>query len=142
MLISRKDKMVIRDLAKRQLELANSPKMIDLKKEWIRHNDCKPGRAMVTVEWGTFHQEVLPPLLKTKGKLARILEQYILSGFVGHELFDDDSVVKDYIGVPKFIDFVPFGMRVKVDRMNDSVGHHFVEQIKDLGEDFGKLKKS
>lgn len=142
MLVSRKDKAIIRDLAKTQLEYANSEKMAQLKKEWIRHNDCVPGRPMVTIEWETFKQEALFPLLKTKGIIAREIEKIILGNYLGQMLFEDDSIVKNYIGIPKQSGFVPFGLKKEVQNIKDGLGHHFVAKIKDLEEDFDKLKKS
>lgn len=142
MLISKKDKNIIRDRAKRQLELASSTEMSELKKEWIRNNDCKSGRALVTVEWGTFQQEVIPPLLKCEGKLARVIETQILGNYVGQELFHDDSIVNDFVTLGNYSWFKPFNIKVKVDRFEGSVGHHFQEVIKDLKEDFHLLKPS
>lgn len=142
MIVSKKDKLILRDLAKTQLEFANSPENIALKKEWIRNNECIKGRPMITVEWGTFEKEAIGPLLKTEGKIAREIEKKILSGYVGQMLFGDDSVVNDYIALPKCSYFKPFGLKVKVDKLEDSVGHHFVEQIEDLADDFHKLKPS
>ncbi len=141
-MISSKDKQIIRDLAKTQLEYANLPYMQELKKEWTRHNDGILGRPMVTVEWGTFSQEAIDPLLQTKGKIAREIEKIILGSFLGQKLFKDDSVVNNFVGIQKLSSFKPFGLKVLVDHLDNSVGHHFVEQIKDLEEDFDKLKKS
>lgn len=142
LLISSSDKSIIRDAAKKQLELANKDSMRELKKEWVRHNDCIAGRPMVTVEWGTFEQEVFPTLLKCKGKLARTIEKQIISNYVGSELFKDDSVVNSYVGMPTISWFKPFGIKVKTDVIKGSVSHHFHEVLHDLGEDFALLKKS
>ena len=62
------DKAILRDLAKRQAEAAHSPNMRELKKEWMRHNTFQPGRPMITVELGTFAQDILPPMLQCQGE--------------------------------------------------------------------------
>lgn len=72
--ISQKDRNILRDLAKRQMEIANSQQMETLKKEWMRHNTFQPGRPMITVELGTFAQDILPPMLQCQGEKARQME--------------------------------------------------------------------
>ncbi|MEG0692494.1 MAG: hypothetical protein RR444_05370 [Oscillospiraceae bacterium] len=138
------DKKIIRDVALKQLFYANSKQMQQLKKEWYRHNECKAGRPMVTVEMGTFYNDVIPPLLQCQGELARSIESDIYCNFVNHALFDDDVIVPDYIGVDIPTYFTPFGINIAIDHASDpnSLGHHFVEVIKDLGNDFHLLKKS
>lgn len=138
------DRKIIREVAKKQLSYANSEKMQELKKEWYRHNECKQGRPMVTVETYTFQNDVIPPLLKCEGEFARSIESDIYSNFVNHALYEDDSVVPEYFGISIPTDFVPFDIDIKVDHASDpnSLGHHFAEVIKDLQDDFHLLKKS
>lgn len=143
-MIAAADKKIIREAASKQLSYANSPQMDALKKEWYRHNACQLGRPMITVEMWTFYNDIIPPLLKCSGELARKIESDLYSSLVNHSLFGDDSVVPDYFGLSVPTYFTPFGIDVKIENASDptSLGHHFVEVIKDLGDDFHLLKRS
>ena len=61
--ISEKDRIILRDLAKRQLELACSDTMKKLEKNWLANNMCRPNRPMVTIELGTFQNDVIPGIV-------------------------------------------------------------------------------
>ena len=80
--ISPKDRKILRDLAKHQYEVSQSEQMEELTKLWTDHNDCKPSRPVLTVELGTFADDVIPPLLKCEGKQAREIESRLWSNLV------------------------------------------------------------
>lgn len=142
-MISNKDKIIIEDLAKKQLELAKSEKMENLKKLWLKSNTLKAERPMVTVELWTFADEVLPGLMKCEGEQAREIEAMLLSNIVNTTLFGDDTVVRDYIPVCITKSFTPFNIPVEREfSQSGGVGHHFKEAITDLDKDFHKLGKS
>lgn len=140
--ISSKDRQILQDLAKKQFMFSQSEQMQQLRQEWTDHNDCHGKRPMITVELGTFAQDVIPDLLKCEGELARSIEWDLHSNIVNHELFHDDSIVKDYIPIGRFTKFVPFDIPIQIDHVDNSVGHHFVEVIHDLQQDFHLLKPS
>ena len=143
--INQKDREILRDLAKRQAEIANSPQMKKLKEEWMRHNTFQPGRPMITVELGTFAPDMLPPMLQCQGEQARQMEWALRSNLVNYELFQDDTVVRDHIPVGWNTWFLPFNLPVKiqhVEGVDNSLGHHFVPAIEDFEEDFHKLGRS
>jgi len=146
--ISKKDREILRDLAKKQVELSNSSKMAKLRKDWEEHGSFKTSsRPMILIETGTFKDDIIPPLLKCEGKSALKLEEELLLETVNHTLYGDDTVVKDYISVKPHLTFIPFGIEVKSFFAKDSkgqtsLGHHFVSVLKDLEEDFFKLGKS
>lgn len=143
MVITAKDKQILRETAAHQMELATTPRNQELEKLWIRHNACKGERPTVYIEWGTFAGEVIDPLLRCEGEEARRIEYALYSNFIGQELFHDDSVVPAYMPVKIKTWFVPFGIEVKVDHASrGSIGHHFHEVLCDLEEDFHKLGKS
>lgn len=143
MSISPSDRNILRDLAKQQLELAKSPKNESLIQAWKEHGAFKKGsRPMIMIELGTFAPEILPPLQKCEGDEARKLEWMLLSNIVNRTLFDDDTIVNDYLPVSMRSYFVPFGLEVKVEHAGDSLGHHFIPYLHELEEDIHLLKKS
>lgn len=141
--ISQKDRQILRDLASHQYELSQTEEMKALRRLWTDHNDCKPSRPLLTVELGTFAQDVVPQLMRCEGEKARQIEWQLHSNLVNHEIFKDDSIVPDHWSVGYHTWFEPFDIPVKVEHTQEGgLGHHFVEVIKDLGEDFHKLNRS
>ena len=70
--MTQKELIRIRDLAKQQAEIAHSPKMQMLQAEWTALNDCRSGaRPMITVELGTFAEDILPALMQCESEQAR-----------------------------------------------------------------------
>ncbi len=136
-----KDLARIRALAKEQLEIANQPQMKTLAQEWTALNDGKMLRPMVTVELGTFADEVIPGLLQCESEEGRSLEWMLLSNIVNHKYFGDDTFVKDFIPVSFSSFFEPFDIEVKRYH-KEGVGHRFLPALSDLEEDFHKLKPS
>lgn len=142
--ISLKDREILREVAKKQFEMSQTPEMKSLGKEWILHNDCKSDRVMVVIEWQTFWQEVILPLLNCEGEIARMLESQLYGGFVGKMLFEDDSIVRDHFPIKQQNNFRPFDIEVGVTYSEDGggIGHHFKEVIHDLEADFHLLCQS
>jgi hypothetical protein len=145
MIISQKEKEILRELAKKQFELATSPKMVNLKKEWILHNTLKGNRPMITIELWTFAEDIIPPLMKCESDDARAIENIFYHNIVNHTLFHDDTVINDYFSVGYNMWFKPFDIDVKIKHTSqnqNSLGHHFIPVISDLEADFDKIKKS
>ncbi len=136
-----KDLARIRALAKEQLEIANKPQMQTLQKEWTALNDGKYIRPMITVELGTFADEVIPGLMQCETEEGRKWEWMLLSNIVNHKYFGDDTFVRDYIPVSYGSYFTPFDIEVKRYH-KEGVGHRFIPAICDLEEDFDKLGPS
>ena len=137
-----KDMKILKDLAKRQLEIAKSEKMQKIHKDWLLHNTFKGDRPMITVEVGSFAQDIIPDLLQCEGDEARSWEYTLRCNIINHEVFGDDTIVKDFIPVYLSSYFKPFGIDVKTNYAKDSLGRQFVPFLEDLEKDFHKLKKS
>ena len=145
--ISGRDREILRETAKRQLELANEDSNKERIQKWYLHNDLKGDRPMIHLEMGTFAQEILPERMKCTGEFARWAEGVMYGNFLNQELFDDDRVTPDYFPAPYDTWFSLFDIPVKVDHTTDasgreSLGHHFVPVLRDLEEDYEKLKPS
>ena len=144
LIISEKDKEILRETAKEQMEFAQSLTNQKKVNEWYLHNACKGERPLIHLELDTFEQEVLPLFMKCEGKDAREIERQLYKNFINAKLFEDDKVVPDYFGVPYETWFTLFGINVHVEKSKeaDSVGHHFVEVLGDLEEDYEKIGKT
>ncbi|MCL2426084.1 MAG: hypothetical protein FWD05_07080 [Oscillospiraceae bacterium] len=141
-IISNKDRIILRDLAKKQLEYAKSDENADTIQNWYRHNACEGERPMVHLELWTFQDEVIPKRLRCESERAREIESALYRNFLNHELFHDDFPVPNYFPLQKDIHLIPFSMKVKKTQAQGSVGHKFIHYIHDLEDDFEKLGES
>ncbi|MGN0802370.1 MAG: hypothetical protein ACI4MF_07245 [Candidatus Faecivicinus sp.] len=135
MQISSKDRETLRELAKRQAELAASPRNQQLMREWIAFgsNDA-PKRPMIRIEIDTFQHEILPALMRCEGAQARKIEARMLKPIANFTLFEDDTLVPAYYAVGDRLRFVPFGLPAKREETG-GLGHHFIPYLHDLEED-------
>ena len=83
--ISREDKKILRELAKKQLEYANMPENVKRREEWYLHNDLKGERPMIHLETATFEQEILPDRMRCGGAFARQVEKQLYGNFLNQE---------------------------------------------------------
>lgn len=145
--ISREDREILREAAKRQMEYANTELNLRRKKEWYLHNDLKGERPMVVLEMWSFNHEIIPQRLQCKGAFARDLEWGLYSSFLNQELLDDDQVTPDYYGINYDTWFRLFDIEIKEEFAQGAdgsigLGRHFIEVVGDLEEDYGKLKQT
>lgn len=144
MLISERE--ILRELAKKQLEIANSQKNLDIVTQWYRHAAQKPGRPMVHIEINTFQEETIEPKMRCSSADARELEYKLLHSFTNQELFGDDKPVAPYFQIDWKSWFHLFGFNIgKTFAENENgkaLGHHFNHVISDLEDDYEKLGKT
>ena len=143
--ISAKDREILREVAKRQLELANMESNKNRIKLWYKHNALQGERPMIHLEMWTFAQEILPQRLKCQGEFAKWVETQLYCNFLNQELFDDDRVTPDYFPLNYDTHFELFGIKIQVENTTgadgkQSVGHHFMSVVEDLEDDYDKLK--
>ena len=143
-LVSQSDRAILREVARRQLELANIDSNKARIREWYKHNALQGEKPMIHLEMATFEQEILPQRMKCEGAFARQIEHALYSNFLNQELFDDDRVTPDYYPLNYDTYFELFGIQIHVDHTDDgsgkeSLGHHFVSVIEDLEDDYDKL---
>ena len=144
--ISNKDKQILRDLARHQLELANSPKNKKLEQEWLALNTFRESRPMIHLELWTFENEVIPPLLQCESAEARELEGWLYRMFVNQELLGDDKPIPDYLPINWKAWFTLFGQEISATHVKEGdasgLGHKFNHVIEDLEDDYHKLGAS
>lgn len=140
--ITQKDRRVLRELAKRQLEIASSQQMKSRVQEWYAHNDCSGEVPLIVIETETFPNEIPLEESRCESDFAKSVEAELLKTLANHEHVPDDKVVPDVfcINVPTW--FKPFGLEVKRHDLLGSIGHQFLHQIGDLENDFELLGKS
>lgn len=141
--ISEKDRRILRDLARKTMELANSERNRRIYADWMANGESKiqVTRPLIRIELDSFQQEILPPLMRCEGDAARRIEANLLRPIVNFTLFEDDTLVPDYYGVSHMYQFTPFNLPVKVQQ-SGGLGHHFIPYLTDLEEDEHLLQPS
>ena len=141
MTISQKDRAILRELAKQQVELAASERNQELTRLWTTTGGKNQERPMIRIELGTFEHEYLPELMQCEGDIARSMERQMRMPMINFTQFEDDELVPDYFGVSVGYSFTPFDLPVKRQETG-GVGHHFIPYLTDLEEDEHLLGKS
>lgn len=145
-MISQKEREILRELAGRQLEIANSEENRQCVEAWYAHNDFTGKRPMLHIEIDTFEEELFPPMMRCTDAQARRLERDLYHNFYNFEVFRDDKAVPGYFPVEWKSYFHPFGFEVARQSPSDSgarqIGHRFLHPITDLERDFETLGPS
>ena len=137
----------LRDLAKKQMELANSPIMREREKMWYDHNECKGSRPMIAVGEGHYWREIFPDL-QCEDALAREMEYALQNQVQRVHWIGDDRVTPDFYALNYGVRGPVGGLgekSVKAGSGNASdgtSGYHILPQIEIIEEDFHKLKPS
>lgn len=131
----------LRDLAKKQLELANQPFMKKREELWYQHNSLQGNRPIVLMEEITFWPEICP-VLKCSTPLAREMEEEFYKQIVGVELLGDDKVVAPYYRMEYELNYERFGVTQEKIVASEGLGFHFVPILEDLESDLKKLSYS
>jgi hypothetical protein len=143
--IIQEDCIVLRELAKKQLEYSQLPIMQERTRLWYKHNDLKGERPMIHIEIWTFEQDILPKL-RCQTEIGRTIETALYRNFINYERIDDDRVVPPYYPIAWNTWFQLFGVNIEREHSEDSnsgnLGHRFKHIISDLEEDFQKLGQS
>ena len=140
------ERIYLRELAKRQAEIAALPIMAARKQQWTDMNDGKPGtRPPFAIETWTFDRDFMPASIFTcQSDLGRRLESGFLRHIRHHEILHDDHVCPDTIDMGWHVWCDPFGIDIKTDYVKDSegvtTGYHFNCPITDLCDGFAMIK--
>jgi len=139
--ISAKDREILRELAKKHLEYANSPENEAILKKWKALEQGRRETPTVRLLYSNFTHEVVGPRQRCEGETARRMEAKMLSALVGRELFDDDTPLSPTFDIGWRTWARPFGIDNKVTRSTVvRNGFHIDPVIEDLERDFDKLR--
>ncbi len=141
--ITKNEREYLRELAKRQLEIANLPIMKERTEEWYAHNAFEGKRPMIIIETNTFWPDMQPEK-KCESPFARYLEDQMLRNIVQHEKIDDDCICPDFIEIPLSIGAKEFGFDIKMSHSTDangiSLGYDWEHPFEFISEALDKVK--
>jgi len=113
-MISAKERTIIRDLAKRVVEIADLPVMAERRDMWTRHNRLERVRPMVLVFPEGCWMEILPhDSLECVDDEARWFEWGLRSRIVQYEDLHDDLVIEKNWVVGKVVRSSGWGLQAK-----------------------------
>lgn len=143
--ITQEERIYLRELAKKYLELANLQVMEERQKLWYSHNALKGVKPVIVMEYPSFADDITPAL-KCISPDAQEIEKNLILPIVNHELIDDDKVISPYYTVYWKIDIIPFGVNMDKtfaeDKNGKKIGFSQKHPISDLSKDFEKIKSS
>lgn len=139
--MTRQEKEYLRELARRQKELANLSVMEERKKLWYLHNELKGLRPMIVMEEETFLDEILPEL-KCVDLDARRMERQLLKTILPEQIFQDDKVVTDEFLIDVQVENRLFNVEMQKKFASDGIGYHIEPIIESLEEDMDILGES
>jgi len=146
LLVIKKDRNILRDLAGQVAEIAALPVQQETIGLWKALNSLKPVRPMVTIDQIPWHEmDVDGELsLQTEGDFCRGLETNLRRTLYGWKHMPVDMVVEPVVSIPKLIGGTDFGIktieeRAVIDANNDVVSHHYTDQL-EAEEDLQKIQ--
>lgn len=114
------EKMILRELSKRVLEIGSLPEMEARRVLWRKLNALRVERPMILVETGGVMNELLPILgLRCEGEWARAVETGLKLAIYHYENIHDDMVIEPRITFSEHISSDFYGVEL-VEHIGDS----------------------
>ena len=145
-LIESKDRIILRELAKKVAEIAHLPIQAEKKRLWRHLNGLNPERPMVCIDQVCWNEMDIDAKLslKCEDMECRAYEEKLRQILYQWEYFPVDMVVEPFIKVPRAVNNTGFGMAIKEETLATQgkeavVSHKFENQIKSM-DDVEKIK--
>lgn len=102
MTVSSNDRAILRDLAKRYMDLCESDRNVELKEEWRRLNNMEPCRPMIKVNDGLLGEEIAPhmPKVQVENELLLNPARRLNRMLNWNATLDDDQVFYPWLTLP------------------------------------------
>lgn len=143
-MVSQNDRTVIRELAKKYMELASLPVMAERKRQWKAVHDLRPQRPMILFETGWIDGFVRPDEILCEDPFLRRVEQSMRITIRHGEELGDDLVVEPHYRIGWRMNFSDYGVPVEIlsplHKEESSIAYSFSFPIA-TPDDIGKLKK-
>jgi hypothetical protein len=138
--ISRKDSLIIRDLAKRVAEIAAWPEQAEKKRLWLKHNAVGETPPLIFADPENAWYELIPSdKLQCQSNLARLWEFKLLKEIYWAEEIKDDRVVEPSFTTYYIYDDSSWGVEVEKVGGEDDGAYRWNAPLQSYA-DSGKLK--
>lgn len=140
-----KDRQILRELAKRQLEYANLDIMKKRKENWQKLNTGISTQPLIVIDNTAFPGILVPEAqLSCISDPARRIERELLTRIRNHEIIDDDKVIPDTFDIKKDVRIDFFGINIERTSSKDDsgmeLGYCINHPIRDITTDLSSLK--
>jgi hypothetical protein len=137
--ISAKDRDIIRDLAKRVVEIAAWPEQAEKKSLWLKHNALGETCPLIFADPENAWYELIPSdQLRCQSNLARLWEFRLLKELYWAEKIRDDRVIEPHFTTYYVYDETGWGPEVKIIGREDDGAYRWESPLKDYA-DLNKL---
>jgi len=140
-MITKEDRKILRDLAKRVAEIAELPIMEERRNMWKQHNQLKRVRPMILVFPEGSWRELLPEsVLQCQGESARQIEWELRRRIYQYENIHDDSVIEKKWTVRKVIKNTGWGLEPRHKPSSQNTGAWGFDPVINDYNDLKKLR--
>ncbi|MGL4736157.1 MAG: hypothetical protein ACRCW2_01770 [Cellulosilyticaceae bacterium] len=141
-IITQKDREIIRDLAKTQLELAHGLQNHMILKKWEALGNGRCETPTVRFPFSNFQNEVVAPQMQCETGIARNIEHAIRTALSGQLLFGDDTPIAPYYAVGWHTWVNPFNIAAQITHAEgvNAKGYHIQPVITDIEAELEKFK--
>ena len=136
MVVTEKEKQVLRELAKAYAEIAAQDSQKQLKARMIAHNDLQPGRPLVWIEEVPWHEMDIDGKLKIQceSEFAHNMEWAFRRKLFQHEYFPGDVYFENAFMISKSYSLTSNGFVVQeenlvTDEKNNISSHGYIDQL-------------
>lgn len=138
--ISVRDRGILRGLAERWVEIANSKDMKEKKRMWKALKDLKPVRPMILFETLSVSGFITDEDIKCENELLRNVERTMRYCIKQYEELQDDIVLEEYFRLAWKVTKSDYGVKIVERHADNSMGYmsNFPIQTPD---DLNKLKE-
>ena len=137
------DLNILRDLAKRILEISHDPVNEERRELWYKHNSLQKTKPLVLIESGIGLNDLVPgSVTKCQEGWAKGLELGFLKTIYHYENVNDDFVVEPYINCNWHVGVSGYGVDIKFEHGDSGTelsSYRWEPPIKDIKRDFDKL---
>ena len=136
---------ILRQLAERQVEIAQSPLNLERKALWYKHDAGMDGRPMILAEVFGVRDQISPlpnSDLKCENSWSRGIEWLLRFQIYQFEVLKDDHVIEPYFNVGWSVQMSDYGVQPiehTADNEGRMAGRRWDPPIQDLDKDFHKL---
>ncbi|MEW5813867.1 MAG: hypothetical protein AB1798_00520 [Spirochaetota bacterium] len=139
--ISKNERHVLRELAKKAAALAACPTEEEKKKLWLKHNDLEATRPLIFCDPENGWNEIITQdqILCAK-PLFRVWEMALRKEIFWGERMKDDRVIEPYFNVP--YNYLDTGWGLEAEKIggDDGGSYTWKAPLKDYATDFPKLR--
>jgi hypothetical protein len=132
---------IVRELAKKVREIAELPEMEIRRKQWYNHNDLKSEKPMILCfPEGAWVEIFDDKTLICRDATLRVYEKTLRQKIYWYEHINDDNTLDPFFDINWSTSSTGYGVEIPLEYGDNRGSYHWDAPIKDLHQDFGKLK--